>query len=172
MTWLRQLDVWIRHLVPFASALLAVLIDVLPWPGQGVEAVNTFSTLCVAYFWSLYRPDLFTPTAAFLTGLTYDAVTGLPLGLTPLVLLVTRSLVVTQQRFFLAWTFPVVWACFGLLATGAIALRWLLASLWWGHPFAASPLVAELALTIALYPVASALLGRIHNRVPGLVHAP
>lgn len=172
MTWLRQLDVSIRRLLPFASAVLAVLIDVLPLPGQGAEAVNTFSTLCVAYFWSLYRPDLFTPTAAFLSGLTYDAITGLPLGLTSLVLLMTRSLVVTQQRFFLAWTFPVVWACFALLATGAIAVRWLIASLWWGHPFALSPLLAELTLTIALYPVVSTLLGRLHNRVPGLVHAP
>ena len=72
--------------------------------------------LCVVYFWSLYRPDLFTPSAAFVAGLIYDALAGLPLGLTSLALLLVRSLMVTQQRFFLARSFPVIWFCFLLLA--------------------------------------------------------
>ena len=61
----RQLDAQLRALVPFATALLAVLIDVAPLVGTGPAGLTSFSTLCVVYFWSLYRPDLFTPSAAF-----------------------------------------------------------------------------------------------------------
>jgi rod shape-determining protein MreD len=161
--WSRQLDVYLRCLAPSATALLAVLLDLLPLPGAGLERVTSFSTLGVVYFWSLYRPDLFTNSAAFATGVIYDALAGLPLGLSSLLLLLVRNLMVTQQRFFVARSFPVIWCCFVLLALAALALRWALSCLWWGHLFAAQPMVFELLLTLALYPVATLLLARAHN---------
>jgi rod shape-determining protein MreD len=169
--WLRQVDAHLRFLVPFSTALIAVLIDVATLFGTGPVSLSSFSTLCVVYFWSLYRPDLFTPGAAFLTGLIYDGLAGLPLGLTSLALLLVRNLMVVQQRFFLARSFPVIWCCFLLLAPAVEAARWLLSSLWWGHAFALQPTLFELLVTIALYPVASWLLSRIHNQIPRLLHA-
>ena len=62
--WLRELDARLRLLLPFASAVFAVLIDVLPLLGLGPWGLTPFSTLCVVYFWSLYRPDLFGASAA------------------------------------------------------------------------------------------------------------
>jgi rod shape-determining protein MreD len=171
VTWLRQLDLQLRALVPFATALVAVLIDVTPVIGTGPLGLTSFVTLCAVYFWSLYRPDLLTPTAAFVIGLVYDGVAGLPLGLTSLALLLVRSLMVTQQRFFLARSFPVIWCCFILLAPAVEIARWLLSCLWWGHLFALQPAMLELLVTIALYPPASWLLGRLHNQIPRLIHA-
>jgi rod shape-determining protein MreD len=171
MIWLRQLDAQLRALVPFATALLAVLIDVAPLVGTGPAGLTSFATLCVVYFWSLYRPDLFPASAAFAAGLVYDALAGLPLGLTSLVLLLVRSLMVTQQRFFLARSFPVIWFCFLLLAPAVEVARWLLSSLWLGHLFALQPALLELAVTMVLYPPASWLLGRLHNQIPRLIHA-
>ena len=171
MNWLLQLDAHLRALVPFATALIAVLIDVTPLVGAGPSGLCSFVTLCAVYFWSLYRPDLFTPAAAFVIGLVYDALAGLPLGLSSLALLLVRSLMVVQQRFFLARSFPVVWFCFLLLAPAVEAARWLLSCLWWGHLFAMQPALLELLVTMAFYPLASWLLGRIHNQIPRLIHA-
>ena len=56
---LQRLDAWLRALVPLATALLAVLADVLPLFHVGPASVTPLATLCVAFFWSLYRPDLF-----------------------------------------------------------------------------------------------------------------
>jgi rod shape-determining protein MreD len=169
--WLRHLDAHLRSLVPFATALAAVLIDVAPVAGTGPTGLTSFSTLCVVYFWSLYRPDLFTPTAAFLTGLVYDGLAGLPLGLTSLALLLVRNLMILQQRFFVTRSFLVIWSCFLLLAPAVEAARWLLSSLWWGHLFALQPLLFELMVTMALYPVASLLLNQLHNQIPRQLHA-
>jgi rod shape-determining protein MreD len=168
---IRQLDARLRALAPFAVAALAVLIDVLPLLGLGPWGLTPFSTLCVVYFWSLYRPDLFGALAAFSTGIIYDAVADLPLGLTALTLLLVRQLVVVQQRFFLARSFPVVWFCFLLLAPAVEIARWALISLWWGHAFALQPVLLSLLLTMALYPLASLLLTRVHNAIPRLSHA-
>ena len=164
--WLHHLDARLRALLPLATALLAVLADMLPLLHVGPASVTPLATLCVAFFWSLYRPDLFGAGAAFATGLAYDALAGLPLGLTSLVLLLVRHVVVMQQRFFVARSFPVIWCCFVLLALAALALRWSLACLWWGRLFAAQPMVFELLLTLALYPVATPLLARAYNLIP------
>ena len=150
--WLRQLDAELRALVPFATALIAVLVDVAPLVGTGPTGLTSFATLCVVFFWSLYRPDLFTPTAAFLAGLVYDGLAGLPLGLTSLALLLVRNLMVLQQRFFLARSFPVIWCCFALLAPAVEAARWLLSSLWWGQLFAPQPTLLELLVTMRSTP--------------------
>ncbi|HEX5079356.1 MAG TPA: rod shape-determining protein MreD [Geminicoccaceae bacterium] len=165
-SWLRRLDAWLRALVPLATALLAVVADVLPLLHVGPASVMPLATLSVAFFWSLYRPDLFGAGAAFATGLAHDALAGLPLGLTSLVLLLVRHVMAAQRRFFVARPFPVIWCCFVLLALAALALRWALCCLWWGRLFAPQPLVFELLLTLAFYPVATLLLARVHNWIP------
>lgn len=172
VAWLHQLDAQLRSLLPLLTGIVAVMLDAQPLPVTGFESVASFSTLCVVYFWSLYRPDLFTIPVTFATGMIYDALTGLPLGVTPIMLLLVRNLLVTQQRFFLARSFPVIWACFLLLAPVALMFRWLLVSLWWGTLFPVPPVMVELLLTLALYPLASWLLGRLHSRIPRVIHAP
>ena len=170
--WLCELDARLRLLLPFALAVCAVLIDVLPLLGLGPWGLTPFSTLCVVYFWSLYRPHLFGTSAAFATGIIYDALAGLPLGLTALILILTRQVVVTQRRFFVARSFLVVLSCFLLLAPAVETARWSLACLWWGRLFPVQPMALSLALTMALYPVASLLLTRVDSRIPRLSHAP
>jgi rod shape-determining protein MreD len=169
--WLHRLDARLLALLPLATALLAVLADVLPLLHVGPASVTPLATLCVAFFWSLHRPDLFGAGAAFATGFAYDALTGLPLGLTSFVLLLVRHVVVVQQRFFVARSFPVIWCCFMLLACAALALRWILSCLWWGRMFAVQPMVFELLLTLALYPLATLLLAQAHHAIPKTLDA-
>ncbi len=164
----RLAPVRVEMLVPIGTAFLAMLLDRLPLPGAGPASVPSLITLCVVYFWSLHRPDLMTPIAAFLIGVIHDGLAGLPLGLTSLLFLLVRDVIVRQRRFFAARPFPVIWCCFFLLASATMALQWLLACLWWARLFAWQPSGFELVLTIALYPPVSWALGHIHNRIPGV----
>ena len=170
--WLRQLDARLCLLLPCASALCAALIDVLPLFGSGPWGLTPFSTLCGVYFWSLYRPDLFGASAAFASGIVYDALAGLPLGLTALTLVLTRQFVVVQRRFFVARSFLVVLSCFLLLAPAVESTRWLLACIWWGRLFPFEPIALSLVLTMALCPVVSVVLTRVDGRIPRLIDAP
>ncbi|MEM7022406.1 MAG: rod shape-determining protein MreD [Pseudomonadota bacterium] len=161
----------LRAAVPMVTALLAALVDLLPVLRVGPTGVAPLATLCVTFFWSLHRPDLFGAGAAFAAGLAHDILAGLPLGLTSLILLLVRHVVVVQHRFFGARSFTVVWCCFVLMAIAAVTLRWLLACLWWGRFFAPEPLAIELLLTLAFYPLATLLLARVHHRIGRLAHA-
>jgi rod shape-determining protein MreD len=167
-----QLDVRLRTLTPAAVALVAVLLDVLPVFGLGAFGLTTFSTLCVVYFWSLYRPDVFGAGTTFAIGIVYDALAGLPLGATALALVLVRQVIVVQQRFFLASSFAVVWCCFLLLAPVVEIVRWAVLSLWWGRLFGVQQLVLSLLLTVALYPLASLALTPVLRTIPRLSHAP
>jgi hypothetical protein len=53
-----------------------------------------------------------------------------------------------------------------------VLLRWLVASVWSAHLFALRPVLFELALTVAVYPLVAGLMGRIDIAVLGRRHAP
>lgn len=167
-----RLDLGLRRLLPLATALAAVLFDLLPLPAPGPDGLATFALLGVIYFWSLYRPDLTTSGMVFALGVVHDALSGLPMGLSALALLLTRHAMVRQQRFFFAKSFIVVWFCFALLAPVLGLLRYGVACLWWGNLFAPSPVLFEVALTVVLYPCISWLLVRVHAAIPRLTHEP
>ena len=171
-SWFRHLDAQLRCCLPAITVLAAVLIDQIPIPGQGVGRTGPLALLCVVTFWSIYRPDLLPVPAVFAAGFLADALAGLPFGLTSLTLILVRLLVVGQQRFLLARSFPVIWACFAVLASGALLVRWLLMSIWAGHLFGVVPSLFELLATIVAYPLLSLALGWLHNRVPRFIYAP
>jgi rod shape-determining protein MreD len=159
----RLLDGLLRRLAPFLTALAAALVDLLPLPNPAPQSLAPATTVCVCYFWTLYRPDLMTPLAIFLVGLVLDGVGGLPLGLTSLSLLVGRCAVLGGQRFLRAQPFAVVWLCFAPVAFAVAAARWLFASLAWGRRFPLEPAALEASLTVAVYPVIGWLLARLHQ---------
>lgn len=167
----RFIERTIRNLAPVLTGLLAVLVDLLPLPNPAPQSLAPLTTVCVFYFWTLYRPDLMTPLAAFVIGLVFDAAGGLPLGLTALSLLLVRSVLLTGQRFLLAQPFALIWGCFVLVAVAVAAVRWALASLWWGRLFALQPVVVETGLTVAVYPLIGLLLARLHQHLSETSHA-
>ncbi|HET6469609.1 MAG TPA: rod shape-determining protein MreD [Geminicoccaceae bacterium] len=167
----RRLDLGLRRQIPLATALLAVQLDLLPVPDPSPQSLAPFATLCVVYYWGVYRPDLMTPLATFVIGLTLDLLAGGPLGFNALILTLAVGLMAPRQKALVAASPLVIWLCFGLLALVVAVVRWLVASLWWGRLFALEPLLYETGLTVVLYPLASALLTRLQARLPRIGHA-
>lgn len=150
-------------LVALASGLAAALLDLLPLPapsGAGAAPLLTLGAVC---FWSLHAPALLPPLAVFALGLALDAAAGTPPGLTALALLAARGGLAASRRLLLAQPFAVVWAGVALAVAGFAALRWLLASLWWGRVFPLEPSLAEAFLTAAFYPPVAWLLARLRR---------
>lgn len=168
---MRALGLFLGRQLPVSTALLAVLVDLMPLPDAAPGSPAPNATLCVVAFWTLVRPELLTPLATFAVGLVLDAAGGLPLGLTPLALLLARAGLLAGRRFLAAQPFAVLWGCFALAALAVELARWLVASLWWRHLFALEPLLFQIGLTVATYPLVSALLTRLHQHVVQKAHA-
>ena len=161
----------LRRLVPLATVLLAVVLDLLPLPNTAPQSLAPFFTVCVFAYWALFSPGLMSPAVTFAVGLLVDAAGGLPLGLTSLALLVARSVLLTGQRFLVAQPFPVLWGCFVATALAVELVRWLVASGYWGRLLPLQPVLFQTGLTIAFYPVVNALLSRLRQHVVGTAHA-
>lgn len=140
-------------LAPVTTGLVAAYADLLPLSGSVPRVLAPSLTTCVLYFWTVYRPDLLPAVAVFAVGIVLDAVGGLPLGLTPLALLLVRSFLLSGQRFLLTQPFAVIWACFLPAVLLLETLRWVLAVLFWGRLFPVEPLLIEAGLTFAAYPL-------------------
>jgi rod shape-determining protein MreD len=168
----RSLALLLRRAIPFMTLLAAGLLDVLPLPSTSPQSLAPLTSVTVVFFWAIHRPELMTPGLAVVAGLLVDALAGLPLGLTALTLLVTRTIAAAPEAALRDRPALLLWGAFLLVATAALGLRWLVASAFWAHLFALRPVLFELALTVAVYPLVAGLLGRLGRHLPVLRRAP
>lgn len=153
----------INRMSPALTTCLCVFISVVPVHLPGFAAVTPAFALMAVYHWTIYRPDLLPFIAAFAAGLLLDLLNGAPLGISSLVLLLTRGVVLSQRRFFVGRSFPVVWA--GFLAAAAIAnvFDWAFFSLYYGLLLDIRPALFQAVLTMSCYPAMSYVLGQVQR---------
>jgi rod shape-determining protein MreD len=120
-----------------------------------------------AYHWTIYRPDLLPPVALFAVGLTEDLLAGSPVGVNALLLLLTRVAVLGYRRYFINRNFPFVWSGFTLLAAVAMFGLWGLHCVLDLSLLDFRNAVIRAALTIAMFPLASFMLGRTQRAMMG-----
>lgn len=157
----------LRVLVPGTATLLLVVFAATPIGVPFLSAVSPLLTLGAVYFWGIYRPETLPVWVAFVLGLVQDLLTGAPLGLTALILVLARELAVSQRRVVLGQSFGVEWAGFVLVAVGASGVAWAGASIYAGSLVRPDPLVVQGLLTAAAYPALWWLLAQAARFAPG-----
>jgi rod shape-determining protein MreD len=159
------MDLWVRHLVPFATTLFLLLLTAVPTHVPGFAGIPPMLPLMGVYYWAIYRPDLLPAWAAFVIGLLADGLAGTPVGVNALVMLLVQGTAASQRRFFLGKSFTVTWWAFGLLTGGAIGLQWILVSALVGHTLDAGAVIFEYLLTLACFPLLTWTLARTQMAV-------
>lgn len=138
--------------VPLAAALAILFISLLPWHMPGLGEIATILTLGAVFFWTLRRPEAFSPWSAALLGLSHDGLGLLPLGTGFLLCLLLRQATLALRSRLDFMPFFLVWGGFALLFAGAAALAWLLLSLHQGIVLPAGPAFRFYLLGLLLYP--------------------
>ena len=157
----------VARMLPIATTLLAATIAILPVPVPGYAALTPAFTLMAVYHWTIYRPDLLPPIGVFAVGLTQDLLSGAPVGVGALVLLLARAAVLRARRYFINRTFPFVWTGFTLLTVTAMLGLWALHCVIDLSLLDFRNAVIRAALTIAIFPLASFMLGRAQRATMG-----
>src|SRR5947209_16987840 len=155
------------RLVPILTTLVAATITILPLRIPGYAALTPAFALMAAYHWTIYRPDLLPPLALFAVGLTEDLLTGAPVGASALMLLLARAGVLRFRRYFVNRAFPFVWSGFTLLAGVAMLGVWALHCAIELSILDLRNTIFRTVVTIAMFPVASFLLGRAQRGLMG-----
>ena len=157
---LARLDALARTAAPGLAAAGAMVVASTPvgWPSL-VPAVG----LAAVFFWSLYRPGAMPPAVAFGLGLLQDLLGFAPLGSGVLVLLLAHAGALRVRPVLAGRSFVLVWLGFAGLAGPAVGLGYgLQAVLGWQVPPTA-PALAQLGLTVGLYPLLAWLMLLAHR---------
>ena len=163
---LHRLDVFARRLIPAALSIVLVLLAVVPLPFPGYATIVPMLALGSVFFWAVHYPSLLPPAVVFAIGLVQDILTGALLGTGAVVLLLAYGAVVYQRIFFRNKSFVVIWWSFMIVAFGAGALTWLLASLFGGRIMPLGPASIQVLVTIAVYPLLTGVLHGVHKFLP------
>ena len=99
----------------------------------------------------------------FCLGLIQDAVTGVPLGVNAFVLLIAHGAVLSQRRFLAGRPYWMFWWGFMILVPSASFLTWLLVAILRGSLFLPRDALFAMALTVAVFPLLSWLMFRVHD---------
>lgn len=144
---------WRWAVTLFAVALL-IGLSAFPFRiGDFGEIRPSFMVMAV-YYWAIMCPPMLSPVAAFISGAIFDLITGCPLGLNALTLVVVQWLTRAQRKFLLGQPFLVMWAGLGLVTVGAGVLQWALVSLFNWAVLPLEPTLISALLTTAIFPVA------------------
>lgn len=151
------------RLLPSASLLVCAVISVLPLRFPDYAAVAPLLVFGAVYHWTIYRPELVPPIALFAAGVILDLLDGGPLGVSSLLLLLTRATLLPQRRFFVNRLFPFMWMGFTVLAAAAGLFLWLLGSAIDGTLRDPRAAMMQWVLTVACFPVVGYLLMRVQR---------
>lgn len=164
-TFGQKCDAAVRQVLPFLTALFAALFMATQTHVPGLASVMPLLPLAFAFYWAIARPTLFGMGSAFTVGLIQDLLTGTPLGLTALALLLTRAGVATQARFFIGKGFWVYWWSFAIVAIAAAVVEWLLALVVMGVFAPFGQVILSAVLNIGVFPFLFGVCDVIERRI-------
>ena len=157
---LQRLDLSVRQSLPVVLTLLLTVFSVVPVRLPGAASLTPDFVLIAVFYWTVHRPDLMRLWTVFVIGLLGDVLSGTPLGVHPLVLVLVHAAIISQHKVFRGASFGMVWCAFSLIAPAAHIVGAVIA-------FGASGALPEmslfflrLVLTIGFYPALAWLLGR------------
>lgn len=160
----------IRHLlaalIPTITAIICVLAGVIPAGVPGFSSVTPLLSVAAIFFWVVARPNFMPPASVFGVGLLQDVLSGGPIGLWALTLLLVQYLSLSQRRFLVGQTFGLRWAGLASIVIGAACLAWLGASIYYGIWFSPAPVLVQACLTILVYPAIAWILIGISRWMP------
>lgn len=158
-----QLNRVLRGSIPFWLTFLLALISVVPMRIEGFATVTPSLVSISVFYWSLHRSYLMPAPVVFLLGLISDILTGTPMGLSSLMLLIIHAIAVSQRLVFVGKAFILSWWGYFLIATGIAFLSWIVACIYSLALLPISPILMQLVLTILVFPLFAWCFGLIQS---------
>ena len=155
--FLRRVEVGLRGTVPLMVTLTLVVLCAVPYGIPGLDTVMPLFPLLSVYFWSVHRPNITPVLGHFVIALFQDVLIGTPLGLSAAMFVGIHAAVHYQRRFFHGKTFLVLWSSYALLMTIIVLLSYVVVALYNLSFVPIFPVLLQLSLTIAFYPLLTLL---------------
>jgi len=161
----QRLDLWLRQSTPMAITAVLAVLSVVTIGIPGYSAVVPGFTAMATFYWAVFRPDLQPASALFLIGVLQDILTGTPLGLTAVSLLLLHALALSQRRALVTKPFLLTWVGFMVILLPVAVLAWVMMSALQFRLIGPEPAVFQYLVTVLGFPVVAWAFVRIHRYV-------
>ncbi|ANK82291.1 rod shape-determining protein MreD [Minwuia thermotolerans] len=151
--------------LPGLVTVLLILVGSVPIGAPLVGPVLPAFGMIAVFVFAVQRPDLMPHWLAFLIGLAQDLVTGGPLGLNALLLMVVQAVCAGQRRFLVGRPFALAWAGFAVIALPAALAQWLIACIYFAEIVPIGDVMLQAGSTVALFPFVAAPLLYVAHRL-------
>lgn len=161
----QRLDLWIRQSAPMVLTAILAVLSVITIGIPGYAAVVPGYTAMATFYWAVFRPDLQPSSALFLIGIMQDILTGTPLGLTAVSLLLLHALALSQRRALVTKPFLLTWLGFVVIQLPISIFAWLMMSVLQFRLIGPEPVLFQYLVTVLGFPVVAWVFVRIHRYV-------
>jgi rod shape-determining protein MreD len=148
----------VSGVIPTLSAVIVVIMGVAPTGVTGVGPLTPFFTVAVIFFWVLARPSLMPPASVFTIGFLQDILSGGPIGLWALTLLVVEFFSISERKLMFGQSYLINWLGFAPIVLIAVITVWTGACIFYGVLLSPVPVLVQGLLTALLYPIISWIL--------------
>jgi rod shape-determining protein MreD len=164
----KRLEEFSLKITPAVLTVLMVLFAAVPLRIPGAAQVMPVFALINIYYWGTFYPGALPYVFLFALGLLEDTLTGLPLlGVSSLINLVF-ALVLTRERHNFGKTlFGAVWLGFASLSLMAVAIEWIVMSIYLGRMVPVGAHLLQWLATCLVYPPMHLLLTRVYRMLVG-----
>lgn len=162
--WQEVTGSWFYRKLPLLFSVVLVLFSFLPLKSDIADNARPAVGLMCAYFWLVYRPDLFNLPMVFILGIIVDAASAAPFGSGLTAMLVMYLLVTNLIRYLNGRIFVVLWVGIALLLPFCLLTQWMVLSLYYEHMLPLSLLFFSYLMSLACYPVVGGLNALVLNR--------
>lgn len=153
----------LRIILPFLSSFILILFTLPQYQLAFLDNLIPFLSLAAVYYWCIFKPRLMPVSVVFFLGLLQDILSGGPLGMMALLLVLVRVFVLKQGRRLLEREFLFNWLVFFVLALVFGFITWAVASLYLKETQNYWNAFGQSMLTIALFPAIVWLLGKVRK---------
>ncbi len=148
--WLSQLA-W-RALPLVLTIILMMAVNVPLHLLQGdVPAPNV--ALTSIFFWTMHGASFMPPWFVFIIGAVQDFMSGMPLGFSIVVFLLSYGFTLTQRVFFKGRTGIGDWLGFALVASVSAGVSWVLGMIMFEQWLDPVDLLLQIGMTLLFYPL-------------------
>lgn len=160
MGLLRRLDAVARAGFPAVFTAFLIVLAAVPADVPGLIAALSLPGI---FFWTIFRPAAMPAPVVFLLGLLQDLLCFSPLGAGILTLLVVHGLALRWRDVLARQSFLATWLIYCAFATGAAAMGWGLEAVLGWHVPPTMPGLAQVGISVGLYPALAWALTRLHT---------
>lgn len=154
---------WGYRSLPLICSMIMLLFSYIPLKSELASNARPAIGLMCAYFWLVYRPDLFNAVSVFILAFITDAVSMSPIGSSLISFLLMYVMVMQLIRYLNGKPFIVLWSGLILLLAVAMLGKWAALSIYYAQPLPLGILFFSYLVSIAVYPIVGWINAMILN---------